>query len=56
MKTRIDSVLAAQDCLISYGAAALLMERLMFSSDAFTACVCEDCGLLGYEQWCQRCK
>ena len=27
----------------------LIMERLMFSSDAFTANVCEGCALLGYE-------
>jgi DNA-directed RNA polymerase III subunit RPC2 len=32
------------------------MERLMISSDAFTANVCEECGLLGYEGWCQRCR
>lgn len=40
-----------RDCLISYGASNLLMERLMISSDAFTASVCEGCGLLGYETW-----
>ena len=45
-----------RDCLISYGASNLIMERLMFSSDAFTANVCEGCGLLGYEGWCQRCR
>ena len=28
----------------------------MFSSDAFTANVCEGCGLLGYEGWCQQCR
>jgi DNA-directed RNA polymerase III subunit RPC2 len=36
-----------RDCLIGYGASNLIMERLMISSDAFTANVCEDCGLLG---------
>lgn len=45
-----------RDCLIGYGASNLLMERLMISSDAFTANVCEGCGLLGYEGWCQRCR
>lgn len=36
-----------RDCLIGYGASALIMERLMISSDAFTANVCQGCGLLG---------
>jgi DNA-directed RNA polymerase III subunit RPC2 len=34
----------------------VVMERLMISSDAFTADVCEGCGLLGYKGWCQRCR
>lgn len=45
-----------RDCLIGYGASNLIMERLMISSDAFTANVCEGCGLLGYEGWCQMCR
>lgn len=45
-----------RDCLISYGASNLIMERLMFSSDAFTASVCEGCGIIGYEGWCQKCR
>jgi DNA-directed RNA polymerase III subunit RPC2 len=45
-----------RDCLIGYGASNLIVERLMISSDAFTASVCEGCGLLGYEGWCQRCR
>jgi DNA-directed RNA polymerase III subunit RPC2 len=45
-----------RDCLISYGASNLIMERLMISSDTFTANVCESCGLLGYDGWCQRCR
>jgi DNA-directed RNA polymerase III subunit RPC2 len=52
-----------RDCLIGYGASLLLMERLMISSDAFTASVCRKCGLLGYNDdspgsngWCQYCK
>lgn len=44
------------DCLIGYGASSLLTERLMYSSDAFTVNVCQDCGLLGYDNWCQSCK
>lgn len=43
-----------RDCLIGYGASNLIMERLMISSDAFTANVCEGCGLLGYEGTCVR--
>ena len=46
-----------RDCLISYGASNLIMERLMLSSDAFTAHVCEKCGLLGGQAtWCQSCR
>lgn len=45
-----------RDCLIGYGASNLIMERLMLSSDAFTANVCENCGLLGYEGMCRRCR
>lgn len=45
-----------RDCLIGYGASMLLMERLMTSSDEFVAFACHSCGLLGYEDWCQRCE
>lgn len=45
-----------RDCLIGYGASALLMERLMFSSDGFDVHVCRTCGLIGYIGWCQHCK
>jgi len=45
-----------RDCLIGYGASSLITERLMISSDAFTATVCEKCGLLGYSGWCQNCR
>eukprot|EP01043_Picozoa_sp_COSAG02_P066506 COSAG02_NODE_10374_length_1956_cov_1.155089_4_plen_83_part_00 len=33
-----------RDCLIGYGASALLMERLMFSSDGFDVHVCRVSG------------
>mmetsp|Transcript_3489 Transcript_3489/g.13513 ORF Transcript_3489/g.13513 Transcript_3489/m.13513 type:complete len:102 (+) Transcript_3489:2677-2982(+) len=39
-----------RDCLISYGAANLITERLMISSDQFDVHVCEQCGLLGYSR------
>jgi DNA-directed RNA polymerase III subunit RPC2 len=45
-----------RDCLIGYGASGVLMERLMISSDAFPVHVCKDCGLIGYDNWCQYCK
>ncbi|KAI9699343.1 MAG: DNA-directed RNA polymerase III core subunit ret1 [Candelina mexicana] len=44
-----------RDCLIAYGASQLLLERLMLSSDAFEIDVCETCGLMGYQNWCQTC-
>jgi len=45
-----------RDCLIAYGASNLIMERLMHSSDGFTASVCLTCGLLQYQNWCQYCR
>jgi DNA-directed RNA polymerase II subunit RPB2 len=36
-----------RDCLISHGAASLMVERLMHSSDASSAPVCRLCGFLG---------
>nr|ODO04045.1 DNA-directed RNA polymerase III subunit RPC2 [Cryptococcus depauperatus CBS 7855] len=45
-----------RDCLIGYGATQLLLERLMLSSDAFETQVCENCGMLGYNNWCPKCK
>merc|ERR1711871_1647319 len=57
-----------RDCLVSYGAANLITERLMISSDQFDVHVCGHCGLLGYStadsersirsrsSWCQKCR
>ena len=45
-----------RDCLIAYGASQLLLERLMLSSDAHEADVCETCGMMGYNNWCQSCQ
>ncbi|KNC55141.1 DNA-directed RNA polymerase III subunit RPC2 [Thecamonas trahens ATCC 50062] len=45
-----------RDCLIAHGTSALLIERLMVSSDAFTVHVCRECGLIGYKDWCQYCR
>ena len=45
-----------RDCLIGYGAANLIMERLMISSDQFTVYVCDICGFIGFEGWCMYCN
>lgn len=45
-----------RDCLISYGASMLIMERLMISSDAFDVDVCKTCGRLAYCSWCHYCQ
>jgi DNA-directed RNA polymerase III subunit RPC2 len=44
-----------RDCLIAYGAAQLLRERLMLSSDKHECDVCAECGMIGYQGWCQMC-
>jgi len=40
-----------RDCLIGYGAASLLNERLMISSDACDVSVCDKCGFFGYKNY-----
>ncbi|KAI5701778.1 hypothetical protein M8J75_013241 [Diaphorina citri] len=45
-----------RDCLISYGASMLLIERLMVSSDEFNMDVCNQCGRIAYSEWCHSCK
>mmetsp|Transcript_26160 Transcript_26160/g.85938 ORF Transcript_26160/g.85938 Transcript_26160/m.85938 type:complete len:1224 (+) Transcript_26160:40-3711(+) len=51
-----------RDCLIGYGASALVLERLMISSDQFEVHVCRKCGLMGYylhhlrQGMCSGCK
>lgn len=45
-----------RDCLIAYGASQLLLERLMLSSDAHEVDICENCGMMGYNNWCQSCQ
>jgi DNA-directed RNA polymerase III subunit RPC2 len=45
-----------RDCLVSYGSSALLIERLMISSDEFKCDICKKCGLIGYPGWCQHCR
>lgn len=45
-----------RDCLIAYGAAMMILERLMISSDAFQCDICNSCGLIAYSRWCNSCK
>ena len=45
-----------RDCLIGYGASALIFERLLLSSDAYKIDVCEICGFFGYDGKCTYCK
>eukprot|EP01006_Ploeotia_vitrea_P060150 TRINITY_DN75386_c0_g1_i1.p1 TRINITY_DN75386_c0_g1~~TRINITY_DN75386_c0_g1_i1.p1 ORF type:complete len:1118 (-),score=56.27 TRINITY_DN75386_c0_g1_i1:66-3419(-) len=45
-----------RDCLIGYGAANLIKERLMISSDEFKVFICCACGMMGYSGWCQHCR
>lgn len=45
-----------RDCLIAYGASQLLLERLMLSSDVHEIDLCEQCGLMGYSNWCTTCQ
>lgn len=45
-----------RDCLIGYGAATLLIERLMISSDIFLAYICSVCGYIAFKGFCSYCK
>lgn len=45
-----------RDCMIGYGAASLILERLMFSSDAFHVYVCSQCGFIGFKGSCIYCQ
>ncbi|OQS55030.1 RET1 [Ecytonucleospora hepatopenaei] len=45
-----------RDCLIGYGASAILNERLMHCSDEFVAFVCKKCGVICYHVKCNICN
>lgn len=46
-----------RDCLIGHGTAALLMERLLLSSDVYDCEMCGECGLIGgWHGYCNYCK
>lgn len=44
-----------RDCLLGYGAASVVSERLMHSADSFSAHVCLNCGLICPTEVCQSC-
>ncbi len=44
-----------RDCLLGFGASALLQERLMISSDCYSCLVCESCGQLAFQKTCTFC-
>lgn len=41
---------------MDYVASQLLLERLMYSSDAHEVDICETCGMMGYQNWCTTCQ
>ncbi|KAJ3259133.1 DNA-directed RNA polymerase III core subunit ret1 [Boothiomyces macroporosus] len=46
-----------RDCLIGHGTSSLLIERLLFSSDAYDVECCSKCGLIGaYHGYCTFCE
>jgi DNA-directed RNA polymerase II subunit RPB2 len=51
-----------RDCIISYGAASFLNERLLLASDAYRVHVCERCGMIAVADlenkryFCRACK
>jgi DNA-directed RNA polymerase III subunit RPC2 len=45
-----------RDCLLSYGSSALMMERLMISSDLYSVYVCEKCGFIKFSAECKVCN
>jgi DNA-directed RNA polymerase III subunit RPC2 len=45
-----------RDCMVGYGAAMLLNERLLLSSDAFAVDVCHTCGNIGFKSRCPYCR
>lgn len=52
-----------RDCGVAHGASAVLHERMMISSDAYDAVLCEHCGLIGTvvanglnEPYCKHCE
>ncbi|KAI8905932.1 hypothetical protein EDD86DRAFT_211135 [Gorgonomyces haynaldii] len=45
-----------RDCLIGHGASSLLIERLLYSSDAYDVQACAKCGIVGaYHGFCSFC-
>jgi DNA-directed RNA polymerase III subunit RPC2 len=46
-----------RDCLIGHGTSSLLMERLLYSSDAYDVQICNQCGVVGaWHGYCVVCE
>ena len=46
-----------RDCLIGHGTSALLIERLLYSSDIYDVEVCGECGIVGaWHGYCKYCE
>jgi DNA-directed RNA polymerase III subunit RPC2 len=45
-----------KDTIVAHGAASLVYERMMLSSDAYEADICDACGYFGWSGYCQRCR
>jgi len=45
-----------RDCLVAYGTSGLLRERLLHSSDVYSADICKKCGLLAQSTGCRYCE
>lgn len=45
-----------RDCIIGYGAASFLYERMLLSSDLYEASVCSNCGFIGSPTICVHCR
>lgn len=44
------------NCMIAHGAANILRDRLLFSSDAYTVPICGTCGFITVKDLCHSCK
>jgi DNA-directed RNA polymerase III subunit RPC2 len=45
-----------RDRLVCHGAANILYERMLLSSDAHEANTCQKCGIIGYDGYCPECR
>lgn len=45
-----------RDRLVGYGAANILHESMLLSSDAYEANTCQKCGIIGYDGYSPECR